>query len=244
MPFKLKKNSVVKYCYQLNETVLFPNNLQKQNVNFAVKIFHQSNIAGLKFLGPQCNNLSGWEETAEFLSIIKDWWEIVNVSSCGKGIRKRNEKMNPIFFMDGPQGDFLKKFLSWVEMWQDLLTENSSAKGLSKETFKSSIHSTKSHIRLIHYALSTLKWKYVLLGKFQTDKLEARFGQYRQLSGCNYNVSLQQIRESEKKLKISSLLELHSAEKGKLSIRELCESFTPDSDISENDSNFIKDMQN
>ena len=42
--------------------------------------------------------------------------------------------------------------------------------------------------------------QYILPGKFQTDNLEARFGQYRQLSGDQYNISIQQVFEWEKKL--------------------------------------------
>lgn len=49
--------------------------------------------------------------------------------------------------------------------------------------------------------------RYILTGKFQTDKLESRFGQYRQLSGGNYNISIRQIFECEKKIRIMSVLE-------------------------------------
>ncbi|KAH7977923.1 hypothetical protein HPB49_003950 [Dermacentor silvarum] len=50
--------------------------------------------------------------------------------------------------------------------------------------------------------------QYVLLGKFQTDSLEDRFGRYRQLSGANYNVSIRQIDESETKLRLQKVFEL------------------------------------
>lgn len=61
--------------------------------------------------------------------------------------------------------------------------------------------------------------KYVLTGKFQTDCLEFRFSQYRQLSGANYHVSVQEIKESEKKLKIISMLHMLSASRGKILIQ-------------------------
>ena len=53
----------------------------------------------------------------------------------------------------------------------------------------------------------------MLLGKFQTDCLEARFRQYRQLSGGKYNISLRQVFESEKKLHLLSTLKLKLKEK-------------------------------
>ena len=49
---------------------------------------------------------------------------------------------------------------------------------------------------------------YILPGKFQTDHLEARFGQYQQLSGVQHNISIQQVFECEKKIRMLSVLKL------------------------------------
>ena len=59
-------------------------------------------------------------------------------------------------------------------------------------------HTVKPFIELIRYLLTDLHLSYLLRGKFQTDCLEARFGSYRQFSGGNYRVSVQEIRGSEK----------------------------------------------
>lgn len=75
-------------------------------------------------------------------------------------------------------------------------------------------------IHLIKYILEELKSKYVLTGKFQTDNLESRFGQYREMAGSNYYVSLQQILEAEKKLRIKSILKCHSEKLGEISIKD------------------------
>ncbi len=53
-------------------------------------------------------------------------------------------------------------------------------------------------------ALQVLSW--ILLGKFQSDSLESRFGWYRQLSGANYFISPKQLLESERKIKALSLI--------------------------------------
>ena len=81
--------------------------------------------------------------------------------------------------------------------------------------------------------------KYILLSKFQTDNLEGRFGLYRQLSGCNYLVSVKDVMYSERKLKIKGLLRLFSSSKGVLTISDFIASF---SDIKTNtqDSSFIE----
>ncbi|KAL1466123.1 hypothetical protein MTO96_042929 [Rhipicephalus appendiculatus] len=62
----------------------------------------------------------------------------------------------------------------------------------------------KVHCR--HVQLTTID------GKFQTDCLEERFGKYRQLSGAQYHVSIRQVYESERKLRLQNILELPELE--------------------------------
>lgn len=49
-------------------------------------------------------------------------------------------------------------------------------------------------------------FKYVLLGKFQKDALQDRFRRYRQLAGAQYHISVRQLYECEKKLRLQKLL--------------------------------------
>ena len=49
-------------------------------------------------------------------------------------------------------------------------------------------------------------FKYVLLGHIQSDTIEGRFGNIRQLSGANYFISMRQLYESDRKLRTLSLL--------------------------------------
>ena len=72
------------------------------------------------------------------------------------------------------------------------------------------------------YLCTHLNFKYVLLGKFQTDDLEARFGQYRQMSGAHYNISVAQVVESEKKLKTLSIIKVFSAKHHEIEIKDIC----------------------
>lgn len=67
---------------------------------------------------------------------------------------------------------------------------------------------------------------YVLLGKFQTDPLELRFSKYRRMSGTNYHISIQQILESERKLKVTGLLRLKSHLKGEIPFKHFFADFT------------------
>ncbi|CAN7949992.1 unnamed protein product, partial [Ixodes pacificus] len=65
-------------------------------------------------------------------------------------------------------------------------------------------------IELSRYCLEELGFEYVLLGKFQTDCLEERFGRYRQLSGSQYHASNTQAFESEKKIRLQDSLSFPS----------------------------------
>ena len=107
----------------------------------------------------------------------------------------------------------------WLERWNEIKFNdenvskvNNEKRGkLSKETYFALHHTTKTFIEIIKYLLTDIGFKYILLGKFQTDNLERRFGFYRRMSGCNYNVSVTQVLESEKKLKIMNGLRVKSS---------------------------------
>jgi hypothetical protein len=74
-----------------------------------------------------------------------------------------------------------------------------------------------------------------LLNRFQSDDLEARFGQYRQMSGANYHISVTQVLESERKLKMISLLNLKSAKNGVFHLKEFLDTCGEDVDYNHSD---------
>lgn len=51
-----------------------------------------------------------------------------------------------------------------------------------------------------------MRFRFVLLGQISSDPVEKRFGLYRQMSGSNYFISQKQVEESERKLKILSII--------------------------------------
>ena len=80
---------------------------------------------------------------------------------------------------------------------------------------------------------------YILTGKFQTDNLEAPFGLYRMLSGSNYLVSVIEVLQSEKKLKLKGLLKLYSASKGIIKIKDFSLEFSGTVSKSHYDKEFV-----
>ncbi|QQP40737.1 Putative LOC101234274, partial [Caligus rogercresseyi] len=78
--------------------------------------------------------------------------------------------------------------------------------GLSSETFLAAIQTSRGLAELSKYLLNEGQVKYILLRKINSDPLEKRFGWYRQLGGGNYFLNCRQFLESEKKIRINSLL--------------------------------------
>jgi hypothetical protein len=186
-----------KRAFKLNDKTLYPNNLERQSVSLAENIFHESTIAAL-------NASETYKSTSHFLRIIRDWWNVVNVKNTFKGKVKRQSFCSPIYSKDDEKLIFLNKFLLWLDAWkQD--TDNVC---LTKDTFNALKRSTIVLIEIAKYAFTNFEINYILPGKFQTDNLEKRFGRYRNLSGCNYNVSYCQISESEKKIRLQNLFKL------------------------------------
>ena len=102
-------------------------------------------------------------------------------------------------------------FVSWLQDWK-LYSEHNKTTCLTAETYVALRHTVNTIIYMIHDLLNNNILDYILLGKFQTDNLESRFGQYRMLSGCNYLISVPEVMQSEKKLRIKSLLKLHASQ--------------------------------
>ena len=90
----------------------------------------------------------------------------------------------------------------------DLLIKwgDSSNLGLSKQTFDAFI-CTNQAIADFTTDLFNDGYQYVLTGRLQTDHLERRFSQYRQMSGGRFLVSLNEIYRSETNIKLKTYLE-------------------------------------
>lgn len=61
-------------------------------------------------------------------------------------------------------------------------------------------------VKVSIYCLGGLGLNYVLLGKFQTDSLDARFRKYRRLAGTQDHISIRQLYELETKIRLLKTL--------------------------------------
>ena len=221
--YHIEKANVLKDGYLLNWKALFPNAIERQNVKLALRIFDRTTVAALQTLGPVSPKLVNWEGTAEFMNIVIKFWTIVNVKNTTKGVHKRLDDAKVLNDTADSRLQWLQNMASWLKLWNNQTTK---AGHLTKETFTALSHTVETLVLLVKHLLQHHKLSYVLLGKFQTDNLEARFGQYRMMCGTNYLVTVKEVLQSEKKLKLKSLLKLYSRSKGVVKIKDFLGEFS------------------
>ncbi|KAG1648620.1 hypothetical protein GQR58_029695 [Nymphon striatum] len=196
----IESDKPIRMAHKLTTTCLNPISIEKTSVKLACAIFHESTRDALKFFTSQMNK--PWEGTHKFVSLILKLWNIINVKSTTKGYHKCNIQQDPLLSINDWKLNFISDFSKFLEIWHS----NGAKHGLSKETFTALHHMCLTLPALAKYAFEELGFQYVLLGMFQSDPIESRFGWYRQLSGANYYVSAKQVIESEEKIKAISLM--------------------------------------
>ncbi|KAH9368503.1 hypothetical protein HPB48_007258 [Haemaphysalis longicornis] len=91
-----------------------------------------------------------------------------------------------------------------MEYWKEKPADTCK---LTKETHGAlQPQTTQAMIEICRCCFEELHMSFVLLGKFQTDLLENRFGRYRRLAGSQCHVSIRQLYEGETKLRLQNTL--------------------------------------
>jgi len=146
---------------------LQPSTCERQNVNLAARMFNDFVVQALVDLDSK-HNILHCPKNSVYIKIISTWWDVVNVETPMKGLpkkpyqqplTKRDTEARRLFWNNCPHG---KKFL---------VTVGKSARKLSLHCGTRATGSLQQQI-----IVPELRLNYVLLGKFQTDFFEARFG--------------------------------------------------------------------
>ena len=168
----------------------------KQSVPPALAIFDESTIVAILSYFPKRQDAAG------FLQVVSNWWI---VSNSKQKIHGRNRLGNAGVPLDNkPQ--FLRALADWITEWQECKLPNCERFQLSAQTSDALTRTLRCRAALIEDLLETQQYEYVLTARFQSDPLEKRYGQYRQMSGGRFLVSLREVRSSEKILKLKSLI--------------------------------------
>lgn len=222
--YTFEKDRPLKMGHKINPTVLNPTTLQRTSMKLCTSVFSESTVAALNYYSE--NNGKQWFETAEFLRLILKLWNVLNVKSVNKGHKKRNIEMEPINGVTDWKLSFIREIVVWLSKWQQ-----SKQSGLSSETFLALKHTCQAVVDLSENLLLHHDFQYILTGTFLSDPIEKRFGWYRQLSGGNYYISVNQVLENEKKIRIISLLKFSHITASDISVR-----FSTETDIPSDES--------
>jgi hypothetical protein len=218
--YESEKQNLIKLAPSLCQKALSPSNTERQSVPLMLRIFNDKIVSVLSVVSQRPNhNSSAINDTRIFIDTILRLWKILNVKHALKGRNQRDVNSDPIRSVNDPHLDFLSKVVLWLDVWEAMADKNRAGL-LTRETMSALRHTLTTFNLLCPYMFETLQVKYILLGKFQTDCLEYRFAQYRRLSGTNFHVAVREIIESEKKLKLMSVLSLKSASLGPVSVSQ------------------------
>ena len=195
--YRSDQHSVLKLAPRLTAKSCWPSNLERQNVSLALRVFDYSTAAALAIQDSSRQTFN--YQTSDFIKKITRVWKIFNVNTPVKGIHLKDEYYMPLRYNDA-RFSFLSHLISWLDNW---LNMPDSGK-LSKQTFTSFKHSTKSLTKIVNHLTENCGFDYVLTSFLQNDPLEHHFGLYRMMAGTHYHITYCQILETERRLKLSS----------------------------------------
>ena len=195
----------VKLAYKLSHRVLFPGPIERQSVQLTSSVFHDSTVEALRYYEKRGH--PDFEATANFISVILQWWKLVNSKSTFLATKLRDPHREAITSSNvAEKSSFLRGFIDWLTEWE---SHSGTERGLSSETFQAARHSCECLASVFEYLLEEAGVQFVLPIKFQNDKIESRFGRLRQMCGGNLFSSTRQFLESERSIRMMNLASLN-----------------------------------
>ena len=198
--YHLESSMAVRMAHKLTKTVLAPTNIQRTSAKMAFSLFCDSTVAAVKYYSD--NNYPEWKDTHSFLSYISNLIKMINIRSKTVGKALKDDLKLPFSSTSDERLEKLLEYADFFHHWR-----LSRKPGLTYPTFIAIENVCRVLHGLITSLLENYNFKFVLTGFLQSDPIESRFGRYRQMSGGNYFLSVKQVIESERKIRLSSLLE-------------------------------------
>ena len=133
--------NILKKAPKLSSKACWPSNLERQNVNFAIKIFHDSTYNGLLTFKIE-KEIVEKNHTIAFLKLISNIWDVFNVNWVGKDMRFKNDYSAPLCQNDS-RLSFIRKVVGWLNCWKILPSRFGK---LTPQTFKSFTHTCMHYL--------------------------------------------------------------------------------------------------
>ena len=159
---------------------------RKQSVSTALAILHETTIAPLVSYFPDR------QDRAQFLSLFSIRWTI---SNSNFKFNSSNNLGNAAVHGNG-KPLFLRAFADWMLLSQSHKLPCSEKFTLPAQTNEALVRTMRCHADLIEQALQS-GTEYFITARLQSDPIERRYGQCRQMSGGWFLVSLKEVLCSE-----------------------------------------------
>ena len=156
----------------------------------ALVIFDESTAAAI-----ECN----FPEKSDAACVLPAFQKLFVICNAKTQYNTSNMLGNAVICNDSKL-EFLLSFATWIEQWSTCPNFL-----LTKQTSYALITTLKVTSCLLSELLNE-GYKYVLTVRFQSHPLEQQFSKYRQMGGGRFLVSLREVTNSLKKLKISSFV--------------------------------------
>ncbi|QQP54995.1 Uncharacterized protein FKW44_008019 [Caligus rogercresseyi] len=140
-----------------------------------------------------------------FLSLIREWWNRLNVKELSAANRLRDPSREAIYGKDSSTITFLQDFSTFLEEWENGLKNEQKIIPYASNLL-SLHHSCKEIPALALHLIDVWNFDFVLTGKCQSNNIEKRFGRYRMMAGANYFISIRQLLQAEKALRLRAFL--------------------------------------
>ena len=162
----------------------------KQDVPLALAVFAETSSAAIRSYFPDR------EDAASFLNLIHKVFVIFN----SKGRFNSPNKLGNGAVKGDHKPEFLRALADWIDEWCA-----SPYFTLTRQTAHAFVTTLRASALLIEDLLRE-GYDYVLLARLLSDALERHFSKYRQMSGGRFLVSLLEVSNSERILKLRSIL--------------------------------------
>ena len=178
----------LKKAHKLSYKATHPGN-NKQYVPLALAVFDKTTSAVIRSYFPDR------EDAASFLNLFHNVFVIFN----SKERFSSTNKLGNAAVQGDHKPEFFRALADWIEEWC------ASYSTLSKQTANAFVTTLRATALLIEDLLQE-GFDYVLLARLLTDALERHFSKYHQMSGGKFLVSLLEVSNFERILRLRSLI--------------------------------------
>ena len=236
--YKSERNSLAKLAPHLTVKSCYPSGIERQNVKLVLKVVNELTQAALEIQNElRCPKFRN--STSDLVRVLISLWKLFNINTPFKGIRLNDSFSSPLTLND-ERFSFHTRIVFWLDAWHSLPGKPGK---LSKQTYRSFRHACIALPQITNHLIQHCGFSFLLSSFLQTDPLEHHFGLYRLMSGSNYHISYLQVLETERRLKLSSILKMFPNQNSTSfeSLQNFIKSFSSPSLTSDEDGNTILD---